>query len=183
MSVRCQRIVGAVPDFAADAGRHRKRLSMLSVMPHTTTSPFQRSNPDAITSTDHASSGATYYTSYNLLLAALRDVLLNMVGPAHDLHGIDRVEFGACAGLYALLTPHPVDGRGRCWSCRRPGSLGRRPRVCLVLQKAHYWLRQPTHRLQAHLASELGVDVPSAPGAADPDAAEVLPRVADDPTH
>jgi hypothetical protein len=55
--------------------------------------------------------------------------------------------------------------------------------VCLVYVEAHYWLRQPTHRLQVHLASELGVDIPSVPGTADPDATEVLPRVADDPTH
>ncbi len=178
----CRCIVGAVPDFAADTGRHRKRLSMLSVMPHTTISPFQWLNPGAITTTGHADNGATYDTSHGLLLAALRDALLDMVGPAHDLHGIGRMGFGACAGLYALLTAHPVDGRGRCWSCRGPGWLGRR-HACMVYRKGNYWLRQPTHLLQAHLASELGVDVPSAPGTTDPDATEVLPRVADGPTH
>jgi hypothetical protein len=145
---------------------------MLSSMPHTATSPFPRSNPDAITPIGQASRGTTYQTSHGLLLAVLRDVLLDVVGSAHDLHGIGRVEFGACAGLYALLAAHPVDGRGRCWSCRDPGWLGRRPRVCVVYRKAHYWLRQPTDRLQAHLASELGVDVAAPPSAAEPKTTE-----------
>jgi hypothetical protein len=131
---------------------------MLSSMPHTTTSLFPRSDPDAITSIDQACRSTTYQTSYDLVQAVLRAALLDMARSAHDLHGIDRVEFGACAELYALLTAHPIDVRGRCWSCRRPGWLRRRPRVCMVYQKAHYWLRQPTHLLQVHLASELGVD-------------------------
>jgi hypothetical protein len=48
----------------------------------------------------------------------------------------------------------------------------RRPRVCVVYRKAHYWLRQPTDRLQAHLASELGVDVAAPPSAAEPKTTE-----------
>ncbi|HSL06747.1 MAG TPA: hypothetical protein VK887_02095, partial [Pseudonocardiaceae bacterium] len=40
------------------------------------------------------------------------------------------------------------------------------------------WLRQPTHRVRAHLASELGVDPPAPPPeAADPETTEILPQV------
>lgn len=153
---------------------------MLSSMPHPTTSPFQRSNPGAITSTDQASSGGIHQTTHGLLQAVLRDALLDVVGSAHGLQSIGRVGFGACAGLYSLLAAHPVDRRGRCRSCRGPGWLGYRRQVCMVFQKAHYWLRQPAPRLQAHLASELGVDLPPVPDAADPESTEVLPRVEPD---
>jgi hypothetical protein len=44
--------------------------------------------------------------------------------------------------------------------------------------KAHYWLRQPAHQVQAYLASELGVDVAAPPGAGDPEATEVLTEAA-----
>ncbi|MGQ0718320.1 MAG: hypothetical protein ACT4NP_13630 [Pseudonocardiales bacterium] len=131
-------------------------------------------------STDQVTSGATYQTSQGLLQAVLRDALLDVVVSAHGVQAIGRVGFGACAGLYSLLAAHPVDRRGRCRSCRGPGWLGRRRQVCMVFQKAHYWLRQPAHRLQAHLASELGVDLPPLPDAADPEATEVLPRVEPD---
>ncbi|MGQ0718692.1 MAG: hypothetical protein ACT4NP_15560 [Pseudonocardiales bacterium] len=47
----------------------------------------------------------------------------------------------------------------------------------MVFVKAHYWLRQPTHQVQAHLASELGVNIPQPPDAADPEATDVLPRI------
>lgn len=114
-----------MPDFAADAGRHRTRLSMLSVMPHPT----------------------TYQISHSLLQAVLRDTLLDVMGSAHGPQGIGRVGFGACAGLHSLLAAHPVDRQGRCRSCRGPGWLGHRRQVCMVFQKAHYWLRQPAHRL------------------------------------
>ncbi|HKR51962.1 MAG TPA: hypothetical protein VJT72_20770 [Pseudonocardiaceae bacterium] len=149
-------------------------------MPHTTTSPFRRSNSRVIAPIDQASSRATYHTNHGLLRAALRDAPLDVVGSAHDLHGIDRVEFGACARLHALLIAHPVDDRGRCSSCH-PGWLAHRRQVCMIYQKAHYWLRQPTHLLQAHLAGELGVNLPPLPDAADPEATAVLPVVADDP--
>ena len=50
--------------------------------------------------------------------------------------------------------------------------------MCIVYVEASYWLRQPTERVQVHLASELGVDLAPVPDAADPEATEVLPRVA-----
>jgi hypothetical protein len=34
----------------------------------------------------------------------------------------------------------------------------------MVFQKAHYWLRQPSHRVISHLAGELGVTVLQEPG-------------------
>lgn len=53
--------------------------------------------------------------------------------------------------------------------------------VCIVYLTANYWLRQPTHVVLAHLASELGVDVAAPPGAADPEATDVLPRIESEP--
>jgi hypothetical protein len=63
-----------------------------------------------------------------------------------------------------------------------PGLPGRRRRVCLVFLTAHYWLRQPTHLVRAHLASELGVDVPAPRDAADSEATDVIPRIESDPS-
>ncbi|MGH3925386.1 MAG: hypothetical protein ACRDTT_21435, partial [Pseudonocardiaceae bacterium] len=37
--------------------------------------------------------------------------------------GVDSIQSRACAALYALLMAHPVDRRGRCRSCRRPGAV------------------------------------------------------------
>jgi hypothetical protein len=56
------------------------------------------------------------------LRAALRGVLLAAVesGPI-AAGGIDSIQRRACAVLYSLLMDHPVDQRGRCQSCRRPG--------------------------------------------------------------
>jgi hypothetical protein len=91
---------------------------MLSAMSHTTTSPFPRSNPGAIMPIDQASSGTTYHTNHRLLLAVVRDVLLDMMRSAHGLHGIGKVGFGTCAGLSALWAAYPVDGWGRCCTHR-----------------------------------------------------------------
>ena len=40
----------------------------------------------------------------------------------------------------------------------RASALGRRRRVCLVFVQAQYWLRQPAHMVQIHLAKELGIE-------------------------
>ncbi|MGH3928390.1 MAG: hypothetical protein ACRDTF_00255 [Pseudonocardiaceae bacterium] len=54
----------------------------------------------------------------------------------------------ACAALYSLVEGHPVDRRGRCRSCRRPGAvLGRARRRCQVRVSACYWLHQPDETL------------------------------------
>ncbi|MGH8574850.1 MAG: hypothetical protein ACREX8_20135 [Gammaproteobacteria bacterium] len=104
----------------------------------------------------------------------LRRFLVVAVESPRGVGGCDQVVCGAVAVVDSLLAAHPVDRRGRCRSCRYPGWLGRRPQVCVVFLQAHYWLRQPAHRVQAHLASELGVDVAPPPGAGDPEATEVL---------
>ncbi|MCA1676299.1 MAG: hypothetical protein LC799_30360 [Actinobacteria bacterium] len=97
-------------------------------------------------------------TSYRLACAALRDVLLDAARRGSD-RGIRPVPYRACAALYSLLLDHPVDRRGRCRSCRRPGTvLGLRRRRCLVRVTAGYWLFQPDDGfLLAHLTSELGL--------------------------
>lgn len=126
-------------------------------------------------------SPTVYQTEHDLLCEMLRGLLMGEVESAHRAGECGQVGCGAGAALHSLLAAHPVDRRGRCRSCRSPGWLGRRCRVCLVLVKAHYWLRQPTHIVWAHLADELGVDVPGPHGAADPEATEVLPRTEPDP--
>ncbi|HSL08652.1 MAG TPA: hypothetical protein VK887_11875 [Pseudonocardiaceae bacterium] len=117
-----------------------------------------------------------YQSEHDQLREMLRRFL---VAEVQSPRGCGQVGCGAGAALDSLLAAHPVDQRGRCRSCRHSGLLRRG--VCRVYVKAHYWLRQPTDRMQAHLAAELGVDVPAPPGVADPEATEVLPRVADDP--
>jgi hypothetical protein len=78
--------------------------------------------------------------------------------------GIDSIQFRACAALYALLIAHPVDQRGRCRSCRRPGAvLGLRRRRCRVHGEARFCLlQQPAEFLRSRLVCELGLtDLPS----------------------
>lgn len=122
-------------------------------------------------------------TSYALLRERLHGVLVDAVQARPGAAGgIGSVPCLASATLYALLMAHPVDRRGRCRSCAGPGWLGRRRQVCLVFQKAHFWLRQPTPVVRAHLADEVGVDVPGPRGSADPEATDVIPRIEPDPT-
>lgn len=117
-----------------------------------------------------------YQIEHGLLCDVLRSFLVGEVQAARGASRCGRVGCGAGAALYSLLAAHPVDQRGRCRSCRGSGWLGRR-RVCMVLRKARYWLRQPSHRVITHLASELGVTVPQQSAAADPEATDVLPRI------
>jgi hypothetical protein len=125
---------------------------------------------------DHASM-SVHQASYDRLRGALRGAMRAAVesGPGGCL-----IECRASAALDSLLAAHPVDGEGRCWSCRGPGWLWRRPGVCLVFLEAHYWLRQHTHRVQAHLAAELGVDIAAPLNPADREITEVPPRVEPD---
>lgn len=78
--------------------------------------------------------------------------------------GIESIQCRAGAALYQLLMDHPVDRRGRCRSCRRPGAvLALRRRLCRVHIKADYWLHQPAEFLHSLLAHELGLtDLPHA---------------------
>lgn len=131
------------------------------------------------------------------LLAALRDVVLAAVTsrPAAD-GGTASIQFRACAMLYLLLNDHPLDRRGRCRSCSRPGAmLGQRHRKCRIHAKARLWLRQPDDVVLHHLASELnhhpalvrGTGLPNrchltqAFATHDRDATEVLPRIPVEP--
>ena len=99
-------------------------------------------------------------TSHRLMCDALRGVLQEAV----DSGGGDRIAVGsvpcrAVAGLYMLLLNHPVDRRGRCRSCRRPGAvLGGRWRRCRVHGEAALWLNQPAEFLGAQLIRELGLN-------------------------
>ena len=98
-------------------------------------------------------------TSYRLLCEGLRRVLAGAVesGPS----AVGTIHSRAVAALYELLLNHPVDRRGRCRSCRRPGAvLGRARRRCRVRMAAAYWLHQPERFLLVHVARELGLPVP-----------------------
>jgi hypothetical protein len=79
------------------------------------------------------------------LLEALRGVLVAAAQLGSGTgEGIDSVQYRAGAALYSLLVDHPVDRRGRCRSCRRPGAvLGLRRRSCRVHAKAQMWLHLP----------------------------------------
>jgi hypothetical protein len=114
-----------------------------------------------------------YQTEHSLLRKVLRRFLVAKLESSRATGESGQVACGAAAALDSLLAAHPLDRRGRCRSCQRPGWLGRRQR-CLVYVEARYWLRQPAHRVQAHLANELGVDPPTPPDAADPEATDVL---------
>ncbi|MGH3899538.1 MAG: hypothetical protein ACRDTA_15110 [Pseudonocardiaceae bacterium] len=95
----------------------------------------------------------------------LRDALRAAVEPGPGAAGgIESIQCRASAALYQLLMDHPVDLRGRCRSCRRPGAvLALRRRLCRVHIKADYWLHQPAEFLHSLLAHELGLtDLPNA---------------------
>lgn len=127
----------------------------------------------------------TYQTSYHLLREGLRAALVDAVHSAHTGEGIGAVPCRAGATLELLLAAHRVDRRGRCRSCRRPGWLGRRRRICMVYEQAHFWLHQPFEVVLRHLAAELHVTPPSldeTDDETDPQATDVLPRISSDPS-
>jgi hypothetical protein len=84
-------------------------------------------------------------TSYDLVCQLLRGFLRDAVQSARDGRGeVGSVACRATATLYGLLLDHPVDRRGRCRSCRRPGEvLGWRRRRCRVHRQAHFHLHHP----------------------------------------
>lgn len=75
----CRRIVGAVPEFIVDTGRHRHRKPMLSAMPHHTTSSFSRSGPGVITSIGRASRAPTVYQTIHDRLRVVLSAARKMV--------------------------------------------------------------------------------------------------------
>ncbi|MGH3942679.1 MAG: hypothetical protein ACRDTG_29465 [Pseudonocardiaceae bacterium] len=115
-----------------------------------------------MTETGHGST--VYQVSYGLLREELRAVLRAVVEVGSDAEGgRGSVRWRACAALYSLVEGHPVDRRGRCRSCRRPGAvLGRARRRCQVRVTADYWLHQPDETLLLDLlASELNQHLPT----------------------
>lgn len=103
-------------------------------------------------------------SEHGLLRDLLRRFLVADLTSSRGTSGISQMGCGAAAALESLLAAHRVDRRGRCQICRGCGWWGRR-RVCMVFQKAHYWLRQSPDSLPDHLASVLGIDLlpPSGP--------------------
>lgn len=100
-------------------------------------------------------SKSVYQTNHDLLCEVLRRALRDAVesGPGGEIAS-DR--YRVCAMAYELLSDHPVDRRGRCRSCRRPGAVfGRIRRKCRVYLTANFYLRQPEAFLLHHLAREL----------------------------
>lgn len=91
--------------------------------------------------------------------------------------------------LYALLMAHPLDPQGRCRSCRGPGAVFGRRRLCWVHREASYWLRQPEEFLYSHVVREWKLVDQSRPGAgaasardsggrtADLNATDMVPRI------
>ena len=107
---------------------------------------------------------SVYQTGHQHMCAVLRGVLAETVQAGRRAAGgIGTVPCQAIAALYMILMNHPVDRRGRCRSCRRPGALlGLRRRRCQVHGEAGVWLHQPTEFLRTQLARELGLTAPSA---------------------
>jgi hypothetical protein len=123
---------------------------------------------------------SAHQTSYGWLRDMLRGAERAEVtsGP-----GIGTMGYRATAALNALLAAHPVDQRGRCRSCRRPGALwGRGRRTCLIYWTTRYWLLQPLEALRLRLDPELPVhvDAPSPSHTVDRDVIDALPRRAPD---
>ncbi|MGQ0776775.1 MAG: hypothetical protein ACT4NY_20540, partial [Pseudonocardiales bacterium] len=98
------------------------------------------------------------------MCAVLRGLLVETVQAGRRAAGgIGTVPCQAIAALYMILMNHPVDRRGRCRSCRRPGALlGRHRRRCRVNGEASVWLHQPAEFLRGQLARELGLTAPPA---------------------
>jgi hypothetical protein len=100
---------------------------------------------------------SAYQASYNVTCEALRKVLRDAGQvDAGQVDSVSGVPWRFCAALYSLLLDHPVDHRGRCRSCRRPGAvLGFRRRRCQVHRLAYFYLRESSDFLRSHVAREL----------------------------
>jgi hypothetical protein len=118
-------------------------------------------------------SPSVHQTSHRLLCEVLGGVLIEVVESAQVLvsiveseSAVGSVEVRAVAALYELLRDHPVDRRGRCRSCRRPGGvIGLRRRRCRVHRTAHFYLHHPDDAFfLSHLANEVDVPAPTLAG-------------------
>lgn len=103
-----------------------------------------------------------YRASYDFMCTVLRRTLADGVRAgigAED--GIGSLRCRVSGALYALLLAHPVDHRGRCRSCRRPGAVfGLRRRRCWVHLEASHWLRQPDWLLYARGSRTVAIGPP-----------------------
>jgi hypothetical protein len=92
----------------------------------------------------HHGGPTAHQAHHDPLCQMLRKVLVDAAQAGQGAAGgIGSVPLRACATLYELLLEHPVDQRGCCQSCRRPGSMfGLRWRPCKVHAKATLCLRQ-----------------------------------------
>ena len=106
-------------------------------------------------------------SAHGRLREMLRQFMVAELESSRGTGGIGRVSCGAAAALDSLLAAHSVDARGRCRLCRGRRWWGRRRRVCMVFQKAHYWLRHPPGALPAPMAGELGIGLLPLPFVAD----------------
>lgn len=106
---------------------------------------------------------SVHQTSYELACEMLAGALRSAVrDSAVDRSMIGSVHCRAAAALYVLLVGHPVDRRGRCRSCRRPGAVfGWVRRRCQVHNEARAWLHQPADFVDSRLARELEIPVPA----------------------
>ncbi len=100
-------------------------------------------------------------TSHRLVCDALRQILRQgtQTGPG-AVEDVGSMLYQVSAVLYQLLLDHPIDQRGRCRSCRRPGArIAFRRRCCLIHLRASHWLlHQPDKAmLLGRLADELGL--------------------------
>ncbi|MGH3811150.1 MAG: hypothetical protein ACRDUV_01680 [Pseudonocardiaceae bacterium] len=108
-------------------------------------------------------------TRQRLVCDLLREVLRQARPGA--VEGVGSILYRVSAVLYLLLLDHPVDRRGRCRACPRPGAvIGFRRRPCRIHLRASYWLlRQPDNAmLLSHLADDLGLGTARPPGAGSP---------------
>lgn len=103
-------------------------------------------------------SPSVHQTSYRLSCEMLGGVLVEVAESGPSAVGL--VQCRATAALYRLLMNHPVDRRGRCRSCRRPGTvLGWWHRRCRVRVEAAFWLHHPDDAfLLSQLVREFGLD-------------------------
>lgn len=107
-------------------------------------------------------SASAHQASYEVVCEVLRGVLVDSVQAGPGPGGTGSIRCRVSGALYALLMTHPIDHRGRCRSCRRPGAvLGFARQRCRVHRQVHYWLRQPDALLHAQLAQECGPADPS----------------------
>lgn len=75
--------------------------------------------------------------------------------------GFGSVVFRAGAALYALLSEHSVDRRGRCCWCRRPAAVVGCPRQrCRIYPLAQHWLHLSRAEVGSGLRQEFGLPIP-----------------------